>query len=282
LKILVTGVAGQLGYDVVKELNKRQIPCIGVDKADFDITSWDDTSIYINKVQPTAVIHCAAYTAVDAAEDNVELCRKINVDGTANVAKACKMFRAKMIYISTDYVFTGEGDKPYEVDDVTGPCNTYGQSKLDGEVAVKSILDKYLIVRTSWVFGHHGKNFVEKMLTLGKERKELNVVDDQIGSPTFTEDLARLLVDMIVTDKYGTYHATNEGFCSWAEFAREIMKLAGLHCKVNFIPSSQYLTKAIRPLNSRLSKNSLDVNGFKGLPEWKDALERFLNENLIN
>lgn len=192
MKIFVTGVAGQLGYDVVKELNRRQIPCIGVDKADFDITSWDDTSAYINKVQPTAVIHCAAYTAVDAAEDNVDLCRKVNVDGTVNIAKACKMLNTKMIYISTDYVFPGEGDMPYEVDDVTGPCNTYGQSKLDGELAVKSILDKYFIVRTSWVFGYHGKNFVETMLRLGKEREMLNVVSDQIGSPTFTEDLAVL------------------------------------------------------------------------------------------
>jgi len=304
--ILVTGVAGQLGYDVVRELNKRHIECIGADRADFDITDSVATEQFIKKVMPDAVIHCSAYTAVDAAEENEELCRAVNVDGTANIARVCKEIGAKMLYISTDYVF---GDfsslhstlctlhsepRLHEVDDPTCPLNVYGQSKLDGELAVKSILDKYFIVRTSWVFGHHGKNFVETMLRLGKEKESLNVVADQIGSPTFTEDLAVLIADMIVTDKYGTYHATNEGICSWAEFAAEIMHLAGLSCKINPITTAEYLAPfskgggeaggfvsksprvAVRPLNSRLSKKSLDENGFRRLPEWKDALKRYL------
>jgi len=276
--ILVTGVAGQLGYDVVRELNKRHIECIGADRADFGITDSVATGRFIKSVMPDAVIHCSAYTAVDAAEENEELCRAVNVDGTANIAKVCKEIGAKMIYISTDYVFGGDGDKFHEVDDETHPCNVYGRSKLDGELAVKSILDKYFIVRTSWVFGHHGKNFVETMLRLGKEKESLNVVGDQIGSPTFTEDLAVLLADMIVTDKYGTYHATNEGICSWAEFATEIMRLAKLPCKINSILSSEYPTAAVRPLNSRLSKRSLDENDFRRLPEWQEALERYLSE----
>lgn len=321
MKILVTGVAGQLGYEVVRELNKRHIECIGVDRSDFDITDADATEQFIKSVMPDAVIHCSAYTAVDTAEENEELCLAVNVDGTANIARVCKAIGAKMLYISTDYVFGGDSSSVIrhpssvefrEVDDETHPCNVYGQSKLDGELAVKSILDKYFIVRTSWVFGHHGKNFVETMLRLGKEKESLNVVNDQIGSPTFTEDLAVLLADMIVTDKYGTYHATNDGFCSWAKFAAEIMKLADLPCKINPILSSEYLAStaeglnevqrtseleralehkervrwagtsgaggrvAKRPLNSRLSKKSLDENGFKRLPEWQDALERYL------
>lgn len=276
LKVLYTGAAGQLGYDVVAEMRRRNIDCLGVDRNDFDITDTNATQKFIVAYHPDVVLHCAGYTAVDAAEDDVDLCRKINVDGTANIVKACKAIDAKMVYISTDYVFPGTGDKPYEVDDVTAPCNVYGKSKLDGESIVRSEVDKYFIVRISWLFGSQGKNFVDTMLRLGMERKELTVVDDQIGSPTYTVDLARLLCDMIMTDKYGVYHATNEGFCSWAEFAREIMRGVGLSCRIVAVSSGQYFTKAIRPKNSRLSKESLDRSGFNRLPNWKDALNRFL------
>lgn len=278
MKILVTGVKGQLGYDVVKVLEERNIECLGVDIDDFDITDADATSGYIRKYAPNAVIHCSAYTAVDKAEDELELCRKVNVDGPRNIAAVCKEIGAKMIYISTDYVFPGIGDKPYEADDPTGPLGAYGQTKLDGELAVKEILSRFFIVRISWVFGINGNNFVKTMLRLGKERKEINVVCDQIGSPTYTADLAPLLCDMVVTEKYGTYHATNEGYCSWAEFTEEIFKLAGYSTKVIPIPTSEYPTKAKRPLNSRMSKKSLDRAGFKRLPLWQDAVSRYVSQ----
>ena len=278
MKILVTGVKGQLGYDVVKVLEERNIECLGVDIDDFDITDADATSGYIIKYAPNAVIHCSAYTAVDKAEDELELCRKVNVDGPRNIAAVCKEIGAKMIYISTDYVFPGIGDKPYEADDPTGPLGAYGQTKLDGELAVKEILSRFFIVRISWVFGINGNNFVKTMLRLGKERKEINVVCDQIGSPTYTADLAPLLCDMVVTEKYGTYHATNEGYCSWAEFTEEIFKLAGYSTKVIPIPTSEYPTKAKRPLNSRMSKKSLDRAGFKRLPLWQDAVSRYVSQ----
>ncbi len=272
----MTGVMGQLGYDVVKELNQRKIECLGTDVDDFDITDEKSVTAFIQQYKPDAVIHCAAYTAVDKAEDDQELCRRVNVDGTRYIAKVCKEIDAKMIYISTDYVFPGTGDRPYEVDDPTGPTCVYGVTKLEGELAVKECLDKYFIVRISWVFGKNGSNFVKTMLRIGKERDEVNVVCDQIGSPTYTADLAPLLCDMVATEKYGTYHATNEGFCSWAEFAQEIFKLAGYRTKVNPIPSSEYPAKAKRPLNSRLSKNSLELAWFKRLPYWSDALSRYL------
>ena len=278
MKILVTGVKGQLGYDVVKVLEERNIECLGVDIDDFDITDADATSGYIRKYAPNAVIHCSAYTAVDKAEDELELCRKVNVDGPRNIAAVCKEIGAKMIYISTDYVFPGIGDKPYEADDPTGPLGAYGQTKLDGELAVKEILSRFFIVRISWVFGINGNNFVKTMLRLGKERKEINVVCDQIGSPTYTADLAPLLCNMVVTEKYGTYHATNEGYCSWAEFTEEIFKLAGYSTKVIPIPTSEYPTKAKRPLNSRMSKKSLDRAGFKKLPLWQDAVSRYVSQ----
>lgn len=274
--VLVTGVGGQLGFDVVQELNKRKIACVGADRAEFDITDFQATEEFIVKVKPTAVIHCSAYTAVDMAEDNKEVCSSVNVEGTANMAKVCRKFGAKMLYISTDYVFPGNGENYYETTDETGPCNTYGKTKLDGELMVKILLDRHFIVRTSWVFGHHGNNFVETMLKLGDQRQNLNVVNDQIGSPTFTEDLAVLLADMIITDKFGTYHATNEGLCSWAEFASKIMELGEIDCKINPILSSEYPTKAIRPLNSRLSKQSLTKAGFDLLPTWQDALQRYI------
>lgn len=276
MKILVTGVKGQLGYDVMKVLAERKIEAIGADIEEFDITDRDATRRFITKHRPDAVIHCSAYTAVDKAEENKDLCRKVNADGPRNIAAVCKEIDAKMVYISTDYVFPGTGNRFYEVDDPTGPLSEYGRTKLDGELAVKELLTRYFIVRISWVFGVNGNNFVKTMLRLGKERSEINVVCDQIGSPTYTADLAPLLCDMVVTDKYGTYHATNEGVCSWAEFTQEIFRLAGYSTKVNPIPSSQYPTKAVRPLNSRMSKSELDRQGFKRLPEWRDAVRRYV------
>lgn len=276
--ILITGVNGQLGFDVVKELNRRNIECLGIDRAELDITDSNAVRRYILKLRPECVIHCAAYTAVDKAEDEEEICAKVNVYGTENIAKACKEIDAKMIYISTDYVFDGYGNTPFEVDGKIEPHSVYGKTKYEGELKVKEILSKYFIVRISWVFGVNGNNFIKTMLRLGKEKESLNVVCDQIGSPTYTFDLAPLLCDMAVSEKYGVYHATNEGVCSWAEFATEIMKKANLNCKINPIPTSEYPAKAKRPFNSRLSKRSLVNNGFEVLPEWKDALDRFLEE----
>lgn len=276
--IIVTGVKGQLGYDVVKELNKRGIPCKGIDIDDLDITRFDDVMEYIGGVNPEAVIHCAAYTAVDKAEDEPEKCALVNVTGTENIARACKKNGAKMLYISTDYVFPGDGESEYETGDEKSPQSVYGRTKLEGEYKVLENTDKYFIVRISWVFGVNGNNFVKTMLRLSETKKELNVVCDQIGSPTYTADLAPILCDMIVTEKYGIYHATNEGFCSWAEFAETIFKLSGKDVKVNRVSSSEYPVKAKRPLNSRLSKRSLDNVGFSRLPSWESALERYLSE----
>jgi dTDP-4-dehydrorhamnose reductase len=276
--ILVTGVNGQLGFDVVKELNRRNIECLGIDRAELYITEKDAVNEYILKLKPECVIHCAAYTAVDKAEDEEEICSKVNVYGTENIAKACKKINAKMIYISTDYVFDGQGDAPFEIDGNIKPLSVYGKTKYEGEVKVKEILDKYFIVRISWVFGANGNNFINTMIRLGKEKESLNVVCDQIGSPTYTFDLAPLLCEMAASEKYGVYHATNEGFCSWSEFATKIMKKANLDCKINPIPTSEYPTKAIRPFNSRLSKKSLVDGGFELLPSWKDALDRYLIE----
>ena len=278
MKILVTGYNGQLGYDVVKELNSRSVECRGVDREDFDITDRDETVGYICDYAPDAVIHCAAYTAVDRAEDDEENCRKVNADGTENIAVACEKLRAKMLYVSTDYVYGGDGEAPFETDSPTNPKNVYGVSKLEGEKAVMKYIDKFFIVRTSWVFGINGNNFVKTMLRLGDEKESLNVVCDQVGSPTYTPDLARLICDLIVTEKYGIYHGTNENFCSWAEFAAEIMKLGGKKTVINPVPSSEYPTKAERPHNSRLSKKCLDEAGIKRLPTWQDALKRFLKE----
>lgn len=278
MKILVTGFNGQLGHDVVKELKKRNIECIGADIDDFDITDYSGSEEYIKNYSPDAVIHCSAYTAVDKAEDEADICRRVNSEGTENIAKICRDIDAKMIYISTDYVFQGTSDCFYEVDSMPDPQCVYGKTKLDGEGAVRNYLEKYFIVRISWVFGINGKNFIKTMLRLAEERNEVNVVCDQIGSPTYTADLAVVLCDMIESEKYGTYHATNEGVCSWAEFAEEIFRLSGLKTKVNHIKSDQYPAKAKRPSNSRLSKKSLDENGFRRLPDWKDALKRYLKE----
>ena len=277
MKILVTGANGQLGTDVLKELQKRNMKHKGVDIGDFDIT--DETAVlnYIKNYMPTTIIHCAAYTAVDKAEDESELCMKINKDGTENIAIACKIIDAEMIYISTDYVFDGAGSLPFEADAQCAPLQVYGKSKLAGEEAVLQHLEKHYIVRISWVFGKHGNNFVKTMLRLAETRDELNVVSDQVGSPTYTPDLAVLLYDMAQSKKYGTYHATNEGYCSWAEFAEEIMEISGSKCKINHITTAQYPTKAIRPKNSKLSKASLDKVGFARLPTWQNALERYFD-----
>lgn len=278
MKILVTGVKGQLGHDVVKELSHRGIECLGVDLEDFDITDETSTQDFIINNQPDAVIHCAAYNSVDKAEENIDLCRMVNFKGTMHIAKACKKIDASMIYISTDYVFPGTGNSFYETEDETGPLNVYGQAKLEGELAVKAALDKYFIVRISWLFGINGSNFISTMLKLSETNDEINVVCDQFGSPTYTNDLAVLLCDMIATEKYGVYHATNEEICNWAEFAEEVFRGAGRETKVKHITTEEYKTKAIRPRNSRLSKNSLDKAGFKRLPTWKDAVKRYLRE----
>lgn len=279
MKVMVTGVAGQLGYDVIKELQARAIECKGVDLADFDITDANAVAAYIENYKPDVVIHCSAYTAVDKAEEEPDMCWAVNVDGTENIAKACRSIDAKMVYISTDYVFPGKGEQFYEVADEIGPLSVYGKTKLAGEEKVKQWLQKYYIVRISWVFGLNGNNFIKTMLRLGKARNEISVVSDQMGSPTYTADLAPFLCDMVAADdKYGTYHATNEGICSWAEFAEEIFRQAGCETKVKFISTAAYPTKAVRPLNSRLSKNSLDAAGFSRLPQWQDALRRYLKE----
>lgn len=278
MRILVTGVGGQLGYDVCRVLAARGIEHKGVDIADFDITDARATRDYIADYHPDAVIHCSAWTAVDRAEDELEKVRAVNTGGPRNIAAACKEIGAKMLYISTDYVFPGTGERFYEPEDPTGPLGAYGQTKLGGELAVRELLDRYFIVRISWVFGKNGNNFVKTMLRLAETKEEVSVVCDQIGSPTYTADLAPLLCDMVMTDKYGIYHATNEGVCSWAEFAQEIFRLAGKQVKVNAIPTSQYPTRAARPLNSRMSKAKLEKMGFARLPDWHDALGRYLQE----
>ena len=278
MKVLVTGAKGQLGTDLMNELAKRGIEGIGVDVQEMDITDAEACRRVIKNSGADAVIHCAAYTAVDAAEDNVDLCRRINGEGTRNVAQACKEADVKLMYISTDYVFDGQGTRPWEPDDERHPLNVYGQTKYEGELAVEELSDKYFIVRIAWVFGVAGKNFIKTMLRLGKERGAVSVVDDQIGSPTYTYDLARLLVDMIQTDKYGRYHATNEGLCSWYEFAKEIFRQAGMDVPVTPVSSDAFPAKATRPSNSRLSKEKLSENGFERLPAWQDALGRFLKE----
>ena len=278
MKILVTGVKGQLGYDVVKELEKRGIEAVGVDIEEMDITDASSVDKVIKEVGPDAVIHCAAYTAVDAAEENEELCRKVNADGPKNIAKVCKELDIKMVYISTDYVFDGKGTRAWEPEDTCGPVSVYGQTKYEGELAVKETLDKYFIVRIAWVFGINGKNFVKTMVGLAEKYDSLRVVNDQYGSPTYTYDLARLLVDMVLTEKYGIYHATNEGICSWYDFACAIFKEAGIDMKVVPVTSEEYGAKANRPLNSRMSKEKLTENGFEKLPTWQDALHRYIRE----
>lgn len=276
MKILVTGVSGQLGFDVCKELTKREIEHRGISSKEVDIANRTAVLDYITAYRPDAVIHCAAYTAVDKAESERERCFAVNADGTRYIAEACRQTGAKMVYLSTDYVFPGEGDSFYEVDALTGPKNVYGESKLAGEAAVRETLADHFIVRISWVFGVNGKNFIKTMLRLAETHDRVRVVDDQIGSPTYTADLAPLLCDMVENEKYGIYHATNEGLCSWADLAREVFRLSGKDVVVEGIPTSEYPTPASRPLNSRLSKRSLEEAGFVRLPEWTDAVRRFL------
>ncbi len=277
MRVFVTGVRGQLGHDVVNELEKRGHGAIGVDVEEMDITDEAAVKRVISEAAPDAVIHCAAYTAVDAAEDNEELCRKVNRDGTSYIAGICRTLDIPMMYISTDYVFDGQGERPWQPDDERHPLNVYGQTKYEGELAVEQ-LSKYFIVRIAWVFGVNGKNFIKTMLNLGKTRDTLTVVNDQVGSPTYTYDLARLLVDMIETDRYGRYHATNEGLCSWYEFACEIFRQAGMAVKVLPVTSDQYPARAKRPFNSRMDKSKLTEQGFRPLPSWQDALGRYLKE----
>lgn len=293
MKVFVTGVGGQLGHDVINELISRGYEAIGSDVVDMvlsgvpyvalDITDKIEVERVITEIRPDAVVHCAAWTAVDAAEDadKQEKVKAINVDGTQNIANAAKMVNAKMVYISTDYVFDGQGTAPWEPDcKEYAPLNVYGQTKLGGELAVSSILEKYFIVRIAWVFGLNGGNFIRTMLQVGKNHPQVRVVNDQIGTPTYTYDLARLLVDMIESEKYGYYHATNEGgYISWYDFTKEIYRQAGMDTEVLPVTTEEYgLSKAARPFNSRLDKKKLTDNGFVPLPDWKDALQRYLQE----
>lgn len=301
MKVLVTGVAGQLGHDVMNELARRGYDGIGSDIAEnyngaqdgsavtkmpyiqLDITDDSKVKSTISKLKPDVVVHCAAWTAVDAADDeeNREKVYAINVNGTKSIAESCKIVDAKMVYISTDYVFDGQGTEPWQADCKDySPLNVYGKTKLEGELAVSNILDNYFIVRIAWVFGVNGNNFIKTMLKIGKKFDTLKVVNDQIGTPTYTYDLSRLLVDMIETEKYGYYHATNEGgYISWYDFACEIFKQAGYTTKVNPVTTEEYgVSKAKRPFNSRLDKSKLAENGFQPLPSWQDALQRYLKE----
>ncbi len=278
MKVLVTGAAGQLGHDVIERLTACAIPCLGIDRADVDLTNARAVRGFVEAYKPDTVIHCAAYTAVDKAEEESAACYRVNIDGTQNLVDACRPLNAKFVYISTDYVFDGEKAEPYEVDDIPNPQTVYGRTKLEGENRVRKGCPKHFIIRTAWVFGKNGGNFVKTMLRLGAEKDTLNVVCDQFGSPTYTKDLAELICDMIYTERYGTYHATNDGYCSWADFAYEIMQLSGLNARVAPIASSEYPAKARRPQNSRLSKQKLIDNGFHPLPDWKNALKRFWDE----
>lgn len=278
MKILVTGVKGQLGYDVVKELEKNNIEAVGIDREEMDLTDNSAIDNFFEGQKFDAIIHCAAYTAVDNAEDDRDTCYAINVAATKRLAENAKKMDAKFIYISTDYVFPGTGMDAYGVSSEKGPTNHYGVTKLQGEEAVKSVLEKYFIVRISWVFGINGNNFIKTMLKLSETRDELSIVNDQIGSPTYTADLAPLLVSMIQTEKYGEYNASNEGFCSWADFAAEIFKVANRTVKINYVDSSAFPTKATRPKNSRMSKQALIDAGFETLPSWQDAVSRYVKE----
>ena len=278
MKILITGSNGQLGSELINFAKANNISAVGIDIDDCDITNLEAVKTVFGEIKPDCVIHCAAYTAVDKAESNKELCLAINKTGTENIAKVCKDIEAKLIYISTDYVFQGEGIAQYKPDDETDPINFYGESKLLGELAVKEYLTDYFIVRISWVFGLGGGNFVKTMLSLADSKSELNVVGDQIGSPTYCGDLAPLLFDMSKSNKYGIYHATNEGFCSWALFADFAIKTAGKECYINPINTEEYPTPAVRPKNSKMSKEKLTENGFSKLPTWKSAVERYIKE----
>lgn len=278
MKIVVTGVNGQLGFDVVKELkNRKYTDVIGIDIKDLDITNENAVKVFMNHNKADVIIHCAAYTAVDNAEDNKKTCYDVNVNGTKYLVESAKDLDAKFVYISTDYVFSGDKDSEYLVEDIPNPKSVYGETKYLGEVETLKH-NKHYIVRISWVFGKNGNNFIKTMLRLGKEKNELNIVSDQVGSPTYTHDLAKLIVDMIETDKYGVYQATNEGVCSWYEFAQKIFEFTNIDICLNPISTEQYPTKAKRPKNSVMSKKNLLDNGFELLPTWQDALKRYLKE----
>lgn len=280
MKYLVTGVNGQLGYDLVKELeNKKNAEIVKTDREMMDITDQAQVEKVIAQDNPDidVIFHCAAYTSVDKAENEQELCQKINVEGTKKLVAIAKKINAKFVYISTDYVFDGEKDGIYEIEDMTNPQSIYGSTKLQGEIEARK-LEKHFIVRISWVFGKNGKNFIKTMLRLAEEKEEISVVDDQVGSPTYTKDLAKLLVNIVETEHYGTYHATNEGYCSWADLAEFIIQTTGKSTVIKRITSEEYPQKAKRPKNSKMSKSKLTQKGFETLPNWKDAIQRFLEE----
>jgi len=276
--VLVTGVNGQLGYDVVKELTAKGHEAVGVGRSELDITDESAVSSYVQNLSPEAIIHCAAYTNVDAAETDQEGAYKVNALGTKYLAEAAKFVGAKLAYVSTDYVFEGAGTEPYEVNHPTEPLGVYGETKLVGEKFLQETLEKYFIVRTAWVYGINGNNFVKTMLKLGQDRKELGVVYDQVGSPTYTVDLAKFLVELIDSEKYGVYHASNEGVCSWHEFAVEIFKQSGMDVKVNPLTSEEFPRPAARPKYSVLSKKKIEEEGFTPLRDWKEALKEYLKE----
>jgi len=278
MKVLVTGYGGQLGYDVVHKGLNQDLKMIGLKREDLDIINREEVSHYVNEMKPDAIIHCAAYTAVDKAEDEKEMCWDVNVEGTKYLAKAARDVNAKFMYISTDYVFNGEGDSPFKEEDELSPVGYYGETKYQGEEVLKQLMDKWFIIRISWVFGVNGANFVKTMLRLAETKNELNIVGDQFGSPTYTFDLAPLLIEMIQTNRFGIYHASNEGTCSWAEFAEEIFRQSNKDVKVHSISTEEYPTRAVRPKNSRLSKQKLGNSGFMLLPHWKDAIGRYINE----
>lgn len=276
MRVLVTGSEGQLGQDVILSLKNQGIDFLGADKDTMDITDSNKVHQVFKSYQPDVVVHCAAYTAVDQAEKDKEVCYAINVLGTKNLALSCKEFKAKMVYISTDYVFDGEGEDPFKVTDQPDPINYYGQTKYEGELEVKNALSAYFILRISWVFGLYGNNFVKTMLRLGKIKDEISVVSDQMGSPTYTSDVAQMILNMIKTDDFGTYHQTNQGICSWAEFATAIFKKEGIDCKVNPILTKDYPTAAKRPLNSRLeTKSTFELFDLEQRT-WEIALDEFL------
>lgn len=281
MRVLVTGATGLLGHDICEELGNRGIEFKGTSSKDFDITDKEATLHYISTYLPTVVIHCAAYTAADQAEEEPEICRNVNANGTSYIAEACRMINAKMLYISTDYVFGDTGNKPHEVDDPVHPLNVYGQTKWEGEEAVRGVLRKYFIVRISWVFGKNGRNFVDTMIQLGKHRSEISVVADQFGAPSYSKDLAILLCDMVQTEKYGTYHACNSGCCSWAQFAETIFNEMKMNVTVHSIPTEAWPAKAMRPKNSRLSMRGLEKAGFGKMPQWQDALERYIHCKIL-
>ena len=277
MRILVTGARGQLGNDAVAELESRGHDVIAADVAEMDITDSAAVSSFIKSSAPDAVIHCAAYTATEKAEEEPTVCERVNALGTRNIAAVCRELDIKLLYISTDYVFDGQGEQPFKTDDAVAPLSVYGRTKYEGEVAVRELTDKHFIVRISWVFGLHGKNFVTTMLRLGQNGKVF-AVNDQIGSPTYTRDLSVLLADMIASENYGTYHATNEGLCSWYDFAKEIFAISRMDVEVVPVGADHFPSKIRRPANSRLDKSSLDAAGFARLPHWKDALARYLEE----